>query len=663
MERGTGAFGGRQLAIASLILCVLLQSHARADVLLDETHAVSIDPQPIEQTLTVNTAGSLDVTVVDQGFPAPLSSIWVAVTSGTTVVQSAMAAGTLTFAAQPGTYSIRVIGRPGPAATAGTVSVTVTPHGAAQPVLLSFTSALQRLGNNPLQVQVDQPLTIPDAGDYTVTLVDQQFPSALATLTAAVFLGSQLIATITPGSPVLLPNLVASSPGAAAQYKITVIAGAAGGAVGGLWGLRVVGGPNSAVVADLSSPLGALAPVRSLVVPAAGTITLRATDFAFPSALTAVGAALTSGEQLVAEQLGTGATSVAVPSGALQLWRVATAGPAAGSYLIAVDEGGSNLYADAEGVSVASPGAASAYAFPFVVPAAGAYTARVTDFQFPTALVGLQFAVVQNAQLLQQAGGGGSVTFTAPSPGPATLLAIAQPSSGTALFGAEVLTTDAAPTHVLDVTQGIGGLFSSYQVTALTSAPFDVTLTDGAWPAPFQELALALTRGGQLIGQIRGGGSFPANLTPGVYTATFIAVPSSTVSAGLYSITVQSSVPTLSLSVDQSSIQGGQGVRLTWSSAGASACTASGGWSGSEPTSGNAVAVGPLAATTTFTLTCSGPGGTSVPKSVTVTVTPINSTSGGGGGAFDFRSIAALALLTLFAAWRRVRRDAASRPR
>jgi hypothetical protein len=65
---------------------------------------------------------------------------------------------------------------------------------------------------------------------------------------------------------------------------------------------------------------------------------------------------------------------------------------------------------------------------------------------------------------------------------------------------------------------------------------------------------------------------------------------------------------------------------LTWSSTNAANCTASGGWSGVEAPSGSH-STGALSAPTTYTLTCTGPGGASQPATVTivsgsVTVTP-----------------------------------------
>jgi hypothetical protein len=84
--------------------------------------------------------------------------------------------------------------------------------------------------------------------------------------------------------------------------------------------------------------------------------------------------------------------------------------------------------------------------------------------------------------------------------------------------------------------------------------------------------------------------------------------------------------PTLNFSASPTSVVSGGTSTLTWSAANATSCTASnsgaGGttWNGSKPTSGSDVR-GPLTATATYSLSCTGPGGT-VSRSVTVTVTP-----------------------------------------
>jgi hypothetical protein len=109
--------------------------------------------------------------------------------------------------------------------------------------------------------------------------------------------------------------------------------------------------------------------------------------------------------------------------------------------------------------------------------------------------------------------------------------------------------------------------------------------------------------------------------------------------------------PSISLSATPTSFQSPptQQVNLKWSATNnASSCTASGDWSGTKATSGNE-SVGPTSKTSTFTLSCTGLGGSSS-QSVTVTVSaapPQPGHSGGGGiGNWEIVSLGLLALLS-----------------
>jgi hypothetical protein len=77
--------------------------------------------------------------------------------------------------------------------------------------------------------------------------------------------------------------------------------------------------------------------------------------------------------------------------------------------------------------------------------------------------------------------------------------------------------------------------------------------------------------------------------------------------------------PTVTLSANPTSVTSGGSSTLTWNSTNATTCTASGGWSGARATSGSQ-STGALTATTGYTLTCNGTGG-SAAQSTTVTVT------------------------------------------
>jgi hypothetical protein len=78
----------------------------------------------------------------------------------------------------------------------------------------------------------------------------------------------------------------------------------------------------------------------------------------------------------------------------------------------------------------------------------------------------------------------------------------------------------------------------------------------------------------------------------------------------------------VSLSASPASISSGSSSTLTWTSSNATACTASGGWSGAQAISGSK-STGALSATTVYTLSCTGAGGTTN-QSATVTVTASN---------------------------------------
>jgi hypothetical protein len=78
-------------------------------------------------------------------------------------------------------------------------------------------------------------------------------------------------------------------------------------------------------------------------------------------------------------------------------------------------------------------------------------------------------------------------------------------------------------------------------------------------------------------------------------------------------------VPTVSLNAAATAIDAGQSTTLTWTSSNATSCSASGAWSGVLAASGSqSTAV--LSDDATYTLTCTGPGGTSQPGSVAITV-------------------------------------------
>lgn len=77
--------------------------------------------------------------------------------------------------------------------------------------------------------------------------------------------------------------------------------------------------------------------------------------------------------------------------------------------------------------------------------------------------------------------------------------------------------------------------------------------------------------------------------------------------------------PEVSITANSTSIAAGSIVELTWSSAGATSCLASGNWSGEKPLAGSE-SVGPLGGSGSFVLRCVSSAGVETEVSVTVTV-------------------------------------------
>ncbi len=106
--------------------------------------------------------------------------------------------------------------------------------------------------------------------------------------------------------------------------------------------------------------------------------------------------------------------------------------------------------------------------------------------------------------------------------------------------------------------------------------------------------------------------------------------------------------PAPTLTASAISVTLGTTITLTWASVNATACTASGGWTGTLATSGTQT-VTPASGSSTYTLTCSNAAGASVASSTTVTAAAATTTasSGGGGGSLNWTTLLAIAGLRL----------------
>jgi hypothetical protein len=93
-----------------------------------------------------------------------------------------------------------------------------------------------------------------------------------------------------------------------------------------------------------------------------------------------------------------------------------------------------------------------------------------------------------------------------------------------------------------------------------------------------------------------------------------------------------SSVPTVSLAATPTTVASGGTATLVWTTSNASSCTASGGWTGSKPTSGSA-STARISADTVYRLSCTGPGGSAVDTATVTVAEPVT----GGTAVFPLR--------------------------
>ena len=491
--------------------------------------------------------------------------------------------------------------------------------------------------------------SIPQAGNYDLTITDAAFPAPLASAPQVLLLreADSVTVLMAPG-----PFTVAA-PG---DYQLVIIATAGGAALSGLYGVRVASGATIAY--QSTQPVGNMAPATPVTIAAAGQYTLTLSDANFPATLGSLAVRLTQGDSIIGSLDAANSVAVNAATGTAQLFAVAmpAAAEGVGAYRVQLASAQQTVFADVRTVD-ASPNPETPAIYAFSASTAittGIFQLTLEDLAFPAAFTSLKAAVTQGGTVVGTLNTPGSSQFTLQS-GPVKVLVAAKPpaAGGNALFGVTLNSAAAGSTNVIESTQGVGGLFRTNTVSITTAGPYDLVLNDLEFPARMATAQLAVTRGTTLIAQIIGGGTVSRQqLTAGTYVLNFLGQPAAAAQYGTYGLKVAESTPqpTVTLTATPASITSGQTTSLQWSSTNATTCSASNGWSGAKSASGTE-SVGPLNANTTFALSCTGSGGTGT-ASVTVNVSaPSTNSGGGGGGAFNLGLLAALGVL--FASQRR----------
>jgi hypothetical protein len=243
----------------------------------------------------------------------------------------------------------------------------------------------------------------------------------------------------------------------------------------------------------------------------------------------------------------------------------------------------------------------------------------------------------------------------------------AQATSGTLVVGP----LNSSSTYTLNCDNGVGGTNSGTVTVQVASSNPAPSITFAASPTSVQANgtsqltwtttnASSCTASGAWSGTQATSGSKSIGPLTATATYTLACTGSGGTTSSNATVTVAGSTPApvVMISADSTSVASGGSATLSWSASNATSCTASNGWTGSKSAQGS-LAVGPLTASTTYMLTCTGAGGSSQ-NSVTISVTAAasspppasspptaqaassSSESSGGGGAIEIFSLFAL---------------------
>jgi hypothetical protein len=235
-----------------------------------------------------------------------------------------------------------------------------------------------------------------------------------------------------------------------------------------------------------------------------------------------------------------------------------------------------------------------------------------------------------------------------------------QTVSGSAM---QAPTTTGTNTYTLTCTGAGGGATGAAVLTVSAATPPAPTVTVAANPTALtvgasttltwsSTHASACTAGGAWIGtQAISGSTSETPTAAGTATYTLTCTGAGGTATGAAVVTVSAEpAPTVSIAASPTTLTVGASTTLTWSSTHATSCSASGAWSGAQAVSGTQSETPAQTGATTYTLTCSGDGG-SATASATVevnAVTVVGKLSGkvGGGGAMGWETLG-LELLVL----------------
>jgi hypothetical protein len=392
---------------------------------------------------------------------------------------------------------------------------------------------------------VEQPVSIPSAGTYQVTLTDL---GAQLTPNAAPLVSAEL--AITSGNAVVGTPLVATSgsttftASAAGTYTIHVVGTPGTGAGSGRIGLLVTNTVTNAQVGSyidaLVVPAGALTNVArvsdSFTVPAAGSYQVTLTDMQLPVPLTILTLAiLAPGSTTLLADLSTDSTqnpaAVATATVSLQ--------PGIKYDLVAGGQAGGAVSAGLYGINV-SPAGGGAAVYSNTVPVgavtsvslpaltAASYTLSVADLAFPTALAQAAAAVTLNGQSVAQLSATGTSTAFSATAVTYQLFAVGVPApGGQGSYNLSVQPVNGTP--VLNIARAVSdpasGVFAYSFDTSASAGTYSLDLADFGYPASLTSIQAAAVQAGALLPGSSNGANTTSQSGAGSLTIMPVAAP------------------------------------------------------------------------------------------------------------------------------------------
>jgi hypothetical protein len=405
---------------------------------------LSAPPGAAELVADFNIAatGSYDVAVTDHAFPAALDSLQLLLVRDTATGPEEITRAAGTFTLQAGSYHLTVIATAAATEQAGLYSARVSGSSG-----VAYQST-NRVGELPAPIDV----SLPGTGQYTLSIADANFPTALTAFAALVAQNSTVLGQRSGAGDVA----IAGTQGTAQLFTFATTPTV------GAYRIRLVQGATT-VFSDVRAVDASPAPDTPAIYffessnpIAAGNYRLTLNDFRFPAALPSLHAAVVQGDTVVDSTDQAAALDVALQAGRVKAL-VAVEPPAGtpsqpNSGLFGIDLSavqGANVFESTQGVG-------GLFRSELVqVATNGNYELTVADLEFPAALGTSALAVTRGTDLVAQIFGGSKVSRTLAA-GTYVLNFIGQPAAGQVhgTYGLKLADAPAAPTVTLIAAPG-----------------------------------------------------------------------------------------------------------------------------------------------------------------------------------------------------------------